>query len=183
MGLKKKPALMTQHRPISEPNVGPHGQKWHLCPTPSSAPLRSCLHVPVSDRVGVWVCRACQTQSDMAAPPGRSTAGGRGTPPPRSTQRRFFWEEHRDAGPLSFFHAPFFLHVVDAPFFRFTNGRTPRWTRRWGGTPRRQGRRANSEIWLAEASGRLPRCRQAAEGPLLHNTCLPNICNHLCAIL
>jgi len=40
MDLKKKPALMTPHRPISEPNVGPHCQKWHLCPTPSPALLR-----------------------------------------------------------------------------------------------------------------------------------------------
>jgi len=40
MGLKKKPAHMTLHRPISGPNVGPHGQKWHWCPTSSSAPLR-----------------------------------------------------------------------------------------------------------------------------------------------
>jgi len=40
-GLKKIPALMTPHRPISEPNVGPHGQKWHLCPTPSSLDFSS----------------------------------------------------------------------------------------------------------------------------------------------
>jgi len=31
---------MTTHRPISDYNVGQHCQQWHLCPTPSEAPLR-----------------------------------------------------------------------------------------------------------------------------------------------
>jgi len=35
MASKKKPGHTTPLRPISEPNVGPHGQKWLLCPTPS----------------------------------------------------------------------------------------------------------------------------------------------------
>jgi len=35
MASKKKPALTTPLRLISEPNMGPHGQKWLLCPTPS----------------------------------------------------------------------------------------------------------------------------------------------------
>ena len=34
MGLKKKHARMTPHTQIPHGDVGPHGRKWYLCPTP-----------------------------------------------------------------------------------------------------------------------------------------------------
>jgi len=39
-GFEKNPARMTPHTRIPPADVGPHGRKWHLCPTPSLAPLR-----------------------------------------------------------------------------------------------------------------------------------------------
>ena len=33
-----RPARMTPHRPFSEPDVVPQGQKWHLCPSLGESP-------------------------------------------------------------------------------------------------------------------------------------------------
>jgi len=112
----KKPAHMTPHRQISKPNMGPHGQKRHLCPTPSQAPLRqqrACRtngrgRSPASTSHGRRSTTAAAPVARTAAPRGAARGGraARGAPAGRgsggsASQRQKYRHAERESLPFT----------------------------------------------------------------------------------